>query len=116
MLVVSQKHNVIYSTYNYSSSLESAKTYTESRIISAANPSQTMATAATWGLCRFERGVDYGRGSRENKAGVKSEQECCAFCANEPSCVVATYIVVQEQCWFKGQDALSRPPSDGGWR
>ena len=86
--------------------------YTKARIISASNPSQTMAAAATLaGGCRFERGVDYGRGSRENRTGVKSEQECCAFCANEPSCAVATYMVVQEWCWFKRQDALSRPPS-----
>ena len=59
-------------------------------------------------MCRFERGVVYGKGTEEHRSGVQSEQACCALCAGEPGCAVATYVPASNSCWFHGQDALSR--------
>ena len=87
---------------------------------------QTRMPAATSSMCRFERGVDYGHGSRPHKNGVQSyahgsrphkngvqtEHECCNLCVTRPGCAVAMYLWGAKQCWFKGQDALLLRPND----
>ena len=69
------------------------------------------ALAQRNGSCRFEAGVDYDRGGggRAHATGVASKEACCALCKERPSCGVATYLAVSQQCWFKPLLATRRP-------
>ena len=69
------------------------------------------ALAQRNGSCCFEAGVDYDRGGgrRAHATGVASKEACCALCKERPSCGVATYLAVSQQCWFKPLLATRRP-------